>query len=99
MLVDTATDLREQALRHRISRVDAILAPSAPGAAPASLDSTGSPIFNRLWTLMGTPAVNIPGLADSSGLPLGVQIIGRFGRDRATLEAALFVETAIGRNA
>ena len=32
--------------------------------------------------------MNVPGLADSSGMPLGVQIVGRFGRDRAALEAA-----------
>ena len=44
---------------------------------------------------MGTPCVNVPGLADRSGLPLGVQVIGRFGSDRATLEAALFVESAL----
>jgi Asp-tRNA(Asn)/Glu-tRNA(Gln) amidotransferase A subunit family amidase len=30
-------------------------------------------------------------------MPLGVQIIGRFGADRATLEAALFVETALAK--
>jgi len=29
------------------------------------------------------------------GLPLGIQIVGRFGRDRAALEAAAFVERAI----
>jgi Asp-tRNA(Asn)/Glu-tRNA(Gln) amidotransferase A subunit family amidase len=31
------------------------------------------------------------------GLPGGIQIVGRFGRDRAALEAALFVELAIRR--
>ena len=46
---------------------------------------------------MGTPCVNVPGLADATGLPLGVQVIGRFGADRATLEAALFVESALAR--
>jgi len=74
-----------------------ILTPSAPGAAPRGLGSTGEPIFNRLWTLMGTPCVNVPGLLDDSGLPLGVQIVGRFGRDRVTLAAAAFVEAAIAR--
>ena len=74
---------------------DVILTPSAPGAAPAGLGSTGRAIFNRLWTLMGAPCVNVPGLADASGLPLGVQIVGRFGRDRAALEAALFLEAAL----
>lgn len=91
------TKQARQALADLFAKFDAILAPSAPGAAPESLASTGSPIFNRLWTLMGTPAVNVPGLADAAGLPLGVQIVGRFGRDRATLEAALFVESAIAR--
>jgi Asp-tRNA(Asn)/Glu-tRNA(Gln) amidotransferase A subunit family amidase len=75
---------------------DVILTPSAPGAAPHGLASTGNPMFNRLWTLMGTPCVNVPGLSEGE-LPLGIQIVGRFGRDRAALEAALFVERAIAR--
>ncbi len=74
---------------------DVILSASAPGAAPVTLASTGTSTFNRLWTLMGTPCVNVPGLADASGLPLGVQIVGRHGSDRATLEAARFVEAAL----
>jgi Asp-tRNA(Asn)/Glu-tRNA(Gln) amidotransferase A subunit family amidase len=53
-------------------------------------------MFNRLWTLMGTPCVNVPGLSEGE-LPLGVQIVGRFGRDRAALEAALFLEQAVKR--
>jgi Asp-tRNA(Asn)/Glu-tRNA(Gln) amidotransferase A subunit family amidase len=77
---------------------DVILTPSAPGAAP-DCGSTGKAIFNRLWTLMGTPCVNVPGLMDPSGLPLGLQIVGRFGRDHAALEAALFVQNAIERTA
>jgi Asp-tRNA(Asn)/Glu-tRNA(Gln) amidotransferase A subunit family amidase len=74
-----------------------ILMPSAPGAAPRGFATTGKATFNRLWTSMGTPCVNVPGISDSAGLPLGMQIVGRFGRDRATLEAAAFVESAIGR--
>jgi Asp-tRNA(Asn)/Glu-tRNA(Gln) amidotransferase A subunit family amidase len=76
---------------------DVMLTPSTPGAAPRGLEATGDPAFNRLWTLLGTPCVNVPGLFDSEGLPLGIQIVGRFGRDKATLEAALFVEEAIKR--
>ena len=92
----TASQAR-RALADMMADVDVILSPSAPGAAPKGLASTGSSAFNRLWTLMGTPCVNIPGLADPNGLPLGVQVIGRFGSDRATLEAALFVESALAR--
>ncbi len=85
-----------QMLADAMSDYDVILTPSAPGAAPHGLGATGNPMFNRLWTLMGAPCVNVPGLSEN-GLPLGVQIVGRFGRDRATLEAALFVEQAIAR--
>jgi Asp-tRNA(Asn)/Glu-tRNA(Gln) amidotransferase A subunit family amidase len=86
-----------QLLSDLFENIDVILTPSAPGAAPRGLQTTGYPTFNRLWTLMGTPCVNVPGLADDAGLPLGVQIVGRFGRDRRTLEAALFLEQAIER--
>jgi Asp-tRNA(Asn)/Glu-tRNA(Gln) amidotransferase A subunit family amidase len=74
-----------------------LLTPSAPGAAPLGLGSTGEPTFNRLWTLLGTPCINVPGLPDSEGLPLGVQIVARFGRDRFALSAAAFLEGAIAR--
>jgi Asp-tRNA(Asn)/Glu-tRNA(Gln) amidotransferase A subunit family amidase len=72
-----------------------ILTPSAPGAAPHGLGSTGLPTFNRLWTLLGTPCVNVPGLSDAAGLPLGVQVVARFGRDRFALAAAAFLEHAL----
>jgi Asp-tRNA(Asn)/Glu-tRNA(Gln) amidotransferase A subunit family amidase len=85
-----------QVLADTMSDHDVILTPSAPGAAPRGLGSTGNPMFNRLWTLMGAPCVNVPGLRENE-MPLGVQIVGRFGRDRATLEAALFLEQAIKR--
>jgi Asp-tRNA(Asn)/Glu-tRNA(Gln) amidotransferase A subunit family amidase len=85
------------ALAELMAEADVILTPSAPGAAPQGFISTGSSMFNRLWTLMGAPCVNVPGLNDDAGLPLGVQIVGRFGRDRGALEAALFVENAIVR--
>ena len=85
-----------QVLADTMAEHDVILTPSAPGAAPHGLGSTGNPMFNRLWTLMGTPCVNVPGLYEGD-LPLGIQIVGRFGRDRAALEAALFLERAIAR--
>lgn len=88
-----------RALSELMADFDVILSPSAPGAAPKGLGSTGSSTFNRLWTLMGTPCVNVPGLVDPNGLPLGMQVIGRFGGDQATLEAALFVESVIARRA
>jgi Asp-tRNA(Asn)/Glu-tRNA(Gln) amidotransferase A subunit family amidase len=94
------TKRARQALGELMNGADVILTPSAPSAAPYSLASTGPATFNRLWTLMGTPCVNVPGLRDDTGLPLGVQIVGRFGQDREALEAARFVEVALaGTNA
>src|SRR5260221_12090991 len=77
--------------------VDVLLTFSAPGAAPKGLDWTGDPRFNRLWTLMGVPCVNIPATVANGGLPVGVQVIARFGDDAGALAAARFVEEALAR--
>jgi aspartyl-tRNA(Asn)/glutamyl-tRNA(Gln) amidotransferase subunit A len=69
------------------ARCDAILAPAAPGTAPAGLASTGSSIFNGLWTLCRTPAVTVP-ILDADGLPMGVQLVGRRGDDARLLRTA-----------
>jgi Asp-tRNA(Asn)/Glu-tRNA(Gln) amidotransferase A subunit family amidase len=79
--------------------VDVLLTFSAPGAAPEGLDWTGDPRFNRLWTLMGVPCVNIPATIADGGLPVGVQVIARFGDDAGALEAARFVEAALAGGA
>ena len=88
-----------QLLADAMADHDVILTPSAPGAAPHGFATTGDPMFNRLWTLMGAPCINVTGMNDGNGLPLGIQIVGRFGRDHAALEAALFVERAIAKKA
>jgi Asp-tRNA(Asn)/Glu-tRNA(Gln) amidotransferase A subunit family amidase len=90
------TKRAREALAELMADIDVLLTPSAPSAAPAP-ETTGPATFNRLWTLMGTPCVNVPGLADPGGLPLGVQVVGRFGRDREALLAARFVEEALAR--
>jgi Asp-tRNA(Asn)/Glu-tRNA(Gln) amidotransferase A subunit family amidase len=86
-----------RALMKVFDEVDVILTFSAPGAAPKGLASTGDARFNRLWTLMGVPCVNIPAHVAEGGLPVGVQIIARFGDDAGALAAARFVEDALAR--
>ena len=80
----------------RIARgFDAVLAPSALGEAPRSLATTGDPTFQRMWTLLHAPCVNIPGFTGPRGLPIGVTVGGpRFG-DRRLLEVAAAVASAI----
>jgi Asp-tRNA(Asn)/Glu-tRNA(Gln) amidotransferase A subunit family amidase len=46
---------------------------------------------------MGVPCVNIPTLVAEGGLPVGVQIIARFGADAQALAVARFVEEALKR--
>jgi Asp-tRNA(Asn)/Glu-tRNA(Gln) amidotransferase A subunit family amidase len=83
------------ALDHAFADVDVLLSPSAAGAAPLRDAGTGDPQFNRLWTLAGTPAVNVPGLKDPAGLPLGVQILAPVGRDAVAIEAAAWLEQVL----
>jgi len=80
-----------------LTDVDVLLTYSAPGAAPKGLGSTGDPRFNRLWTLLGVPCVNVPADVAEGDLPVGVQIIARFGEDAKALAAARFVEDALRR--
>jgi Asp-tRNA(Asn)/Glu-tRNA(Gln) amidotransferase A subunit family amidase len=85
------------ALAEVFEDVDVLLTLSAPGAAPKGLGSTGDARYNRLWTLMGVPCVNVPTLVAEGGLPVGVQVIARYGADAEALAAARFVEQALTR--
>jgi len=78
---------------------DAVLAPAAPGEAPRGLGYTGNPLFNRMWTLLGVPCVTLPALWGDSGLPTGIQLIGRVGDDAGLMAAALFAERALAEAA
>jgi Asp-tRNA(Asn)/Glu-tRNA(Gln) amidotransferase A subunit family amidase len=93
------TNRARKALAPVFDDVDVLLTFSAPGAAPKGLSSTGDPRFNRLWTLMGVPCVNVPAIIVDGGLPVGVQVIARFGDDAGALAAARFVEAALMRRA
>jgi amidase len=70
------------------AHVDVLLAPSVIGEAPVGLDATGDPLFGRIWTLLGTPTVAVPGLRGPNGMPLGVQVVAAPGNDGAALAAA-----------
>ena len=86
------------ATRKLFDEVDILLTPSAPGAAPRGLAFTGDPRFNKLWTLMGTPTVNIPFFKAKSGLPLGIQAVARFGQDLQLLSVARALEQAFAEH-
>jgi Asp-tRNA(Asn)/Glu-tRNA(Gln) amidotransferase A subunit family amidase len=70
------------------SGVDVLLAPSAIGEAPEGLASTGDPIFNRIWTLLRVPCINIPVNTGPRELPVGLQMVGPVGADPRLLAVA-----------
>lgn len=79
------------ALNSIVAHYDAILTPAAPGVAPESLASTGSPMFNALWTYLGMPCISLP-LLELDGLPLGAQFVAGRCRDRDLLRVAQWIE-------
>ncbi len=91
--------LKAQKVRRRISEdfdaafqeVDALLTPTAPSAAFALGDRVSDPLamyLNDVFTvtvnLAGLPGISVPAGLDASGLPLGLQLIGR-ALDEGTL--------------
>ena len=80
-----------QTIEPLFERFDALLTPAAPGEAPVGLQQTGSPVFCTIWTLLGVPAVSLPLLRGPAGLPLGVQLVGRWGEDARLLSAAAWL--------
>ena len=85
-LLDRADAMR-RAFEQALKPYDAALTPAAPGGAPEGLAFTGSRLQTMLWTMLGVPAINVPALA-VGGLPLGLQVVGRYGADATTLRAA-----------
>jgi Asp-tRNA(Asn)/Glu-tRNA(Gln) amidotransferase A subunit family amidase len=95
---DRARDLAGRcraALPALFDGIDIMLAPSVKGEAPAGLDATGDPVFNRIWTLLHVPCLNLPAIIGPAGLPVGVQLVGPLGSDARTLRMARWVEQVL----
>lgn len=71
---------------------DVLMTFAAPGEAPRGLASTGSVLFNGAWTALGVPCVTLPFSTGPAGLPIGVQIIGRFSADWHLLRCSAAIE-------
>jgi Asp-tRNA(Asn)/Glu-tRNA(Gln) amidotransferase A subunit family amidase len=76
-------------------RFDALVTPATRGEAPATLDSTGDPVFCTIWTLLGVPALTIPAGQGPHGLPLGLQCVSGFLDDARLLSVAQWCERAL----
>ncbi|HEY9280007.1 MAG TPA: amidase [Eoetvoesiella sp.] len=82
--------------RHNMNAVfneyDALLTPGARGEAPLADLGTGDPLFCRSWTLLGLPCVQLPVTSGAHGLPVGVQLVGRYAADYSLLQIARWTQ-------
>jgi Asp-tRNA(Asn)/Glu-tRNA(Gln) amidotransferase A subunit family amidase len=74
---------------------DVILTPSTCGEATTDLTGVSNSAFNRTWTLLQGPCVNIPAYRGPNGMPVGVQIVGPIGSDSRTLAFARAIATTL----
>lgn len=79
-----------------IQHYDAILVPSTNFTAPASLDTTGDPVFNNPWSMSGHPVVGLPSGLSEQGLPMGVQLVGAAFAEGRLLVLAKWCEQQLG---
>lgn len=87
---------RKEASYHAFSKLfngnSVIIGPASHGQAPRFEDGTGSPELSRPWQLLGLPVVTVPGALTSTGLPLGIQLIGNKHNELTLLRLGNFLE-------
>jgi aspartyl-tRNA(Asn)/glutamyl-tRNA(Gln) amidotransferase subunit A len=79
-----------------LHKVDVLLTPGATGAAPHGLDSTGNPVMQGPWTILGVPSISLPTGLSKDGLPLGIQLVGRPKAEDRLLTVARWCERVLG---
>lgn len=84
--------LREALTRQMdVAGIDIWVCPSATGPAPKGFSNTGDSNMNLPWTHVGMPALTVPAGRAANGLPLGLQMVGRYGMDELLLHWAAMV--------
>jgi aspartyl-tRNA(Asn)/glutamyl-tRNA(Gln) amidotransferase subunit A len=61
----------------QLDGLDGVLTLSAPGVAPLGQHTQGMATFNRMWTALQVPCINVPALWSQTGLPMGLQLVHR----------------------
>jgi aspartyl-tRNA(Asn)/glutamyl-tRNA(Gln) amidotransferase subunit A len=101
--------LLRRSLKDLFASYDLLALPSVPAPAPpienptVTLPSGDQPADNAnlrqtgLGNLAGVPGMNVPAGFHSSGLPIGLQLLGAWGTEARLLDAARHVEQATSR--
>lgn len=74
--------------------LDAILMPSAPGAAP-DVSTTGNPKMNSPWSFTGQASLTLPTGLSALGLPFGLQLISASFGEEDLIDAATWCENVL----
>ncbi|MGE0424714.1 MAG: amidase [Reyranellaceae bacterium] len=75
--------------------IDVILTAPAAGEAPVGLQSTGRATFNLLWTYLWMPCITLPVATGPTGLPVGIQLVGRQHEDARLLDIAAWARKVL----
>jgi len=68
--------------------ISAWISPATVGPAPIGLSNTGESIMNLPWTYAGLPAISLPFGKSREGLPMGIQLVGKWMKDEELLALA-----------
>jgi amidase len=88
---------------------DLLLTPTTAAPAPPIGHVTSSPddptrpflrsipysVFTSVWNVTGQPAISLPAGTDDGGVPLGVQLVGAYGREDLLLQVATQLEAEL----
>jgi aspartyl-tRNA(Asn)/glutamyl-tRNA(Gln) amidotransferase subunit A len=101
-------DLVRREVDAALRGIDALVLPAVPIAAPkigmpmVRIGANEEPARNvmlrctQAFNISGHPAISIPCGVNADGLPIGLQLVGRFGMTSKLLETAAFVERHLG---
>lgn len=90
-------DISYRALERLLGSDGIIIGPAAQGPPNPFSDGTGSPDLSRPWQLLGLPVVIVPGARTTSGLRLGLQLIGLPGSESKLLAVGRRLEALLRR--
>jgi Asp-tRNA(Asn)/Glu-tRNA(Gln) amidotransferase A subunit family amidase len=93
-----ALDVLRRARRKACSLLtdfDALIMPATDTTAPKNRDTTGPKDFQAVWSCLGLPVVSFPCDVSDAGMPIALQLVGRYHDDDRLLEIAEYIEQLI----